>query len=149
MLQETRSLNSTGSTPISIYKTKRCHKQEATNVTMALKKPQTSTSSKAKSTAVFLLPTWKVSTPKIPLKKKSKVHGENSQALLSELSNNKWLLTLLYSWLLNNGYRWWFLQSKVAEAWSWPVTSIYCRGQEWWSYTSVAPHVFMAWCLIN
>jgi hypothetical protein len=24
-----------------------------------------------------------------------------------------------------------------------------CRGQEWWTYTSTHPYVFMPWCLIN
>jgi hypothetical protein len=31
--------------------------------------------------------------------------------------------------------------------WIWPLTSISCRGQEWWSYTP--PYVCMAWCSIN
>jgi hypothetical protein len=30
---------------------------------------------------------------------------------------------------------------KAARAWSWPLTSIYCQGQEWWSYTSTSPYV--------
>jgi hypothetical protein len=25
---------------------------------------------------------------------------------------------------------------------------IWCRGQEWWSYTSTPPYVFMTWCLL-
>jgi hypothetical protein len=29
---------------------------------------------------------------------------------------------------------------KVARAWSWPLTSIQCQDQEWWSYTSIPPH---------
>jgi hypothetical protein len=33
---------------------------------------------------------------------------------------------------------------KRPEAWSWPVTSIQRRGQEWWSYTCTPPYVFMA-----
>jgi hypothetical protein len=33
---------------------------------------------------------------------------------------------------------------KGAGAWSCPLTSIYCRGQEWWSYTSKSSNVFMA-----
>jgi hypothetical protein len=36
---------------------------------------------------------------------------------------------------------------KAAVASSWPLTSIYCQGQEWWSYTSTFLYVFMAWCL--
>jgi hypothetical protein len=36
---------------------------------------------------------------------------------------------------------------KTAEAWSWPLTSIYCRGQEMWSYTSTPPYIFMAYCV--
>jgi hypothetical protein len=32
-------------------------------------------------------------------------------------------------------------EGKVAEAWIWPLTYIYCQGQEWWSYTSTPPYV--------
>jgi hypothetical protein len=32
---------------------------------------------------------------------------------------------------------------KVTGAWSWPLTSIWYRGQEWWSYTSTPPCVFV------
>jgi hypothetical protein len=42
-----------------------------------------------------------------------------------------------------------FPWDKAAGAWSWPLNSIYCRGQEWWSYISTSPYVFMVWCLIN
>jgi hypothetical protein len=35
-------------------------------------------------------------------------------------------------------------KSKAAGAWSWPLTSMQCRGQEWWSYTSIPPYIFMA-----
>jgi hypothetical protein len=38
---------------------------------------------------------------------------------------------------------------KAAGPWSWPLTSIYFRGQEWWIYTSTPPYIFMARCLIN
>jgi hypothetical protein len=38
---------------------------------------------------------------------------------------------------------------KASAAWSWPLTSVQCRGQEWWSYASTPPHDFMAWCLIK
>jgi hypothetical protein len=30
-----------------------------------------------------------------------------------------------------------------------PLTSIYCRGQKWRSYTTNPPYAFIAWCLIN
>jgi hypothetical protein len=39
-----------------------------------------------------------------------------------------------------------FTGGKAAEAWSWPLTLIWCRGQEWWSYISILPYVIMAWC---
>jgi hypothetical protein len=42
-----------------------------------------------------------------------------------------------------------FQREKTAEAWNWPLTSISCQSQEWCSYTSFPPYVFMAWCLIN
>jgi hypothetical protein len=42
-----------------------------------------------------------------------------------------------------------FPEGKVAGAWSWPLTSIQCRGQDWWSYTSTPSYVFTAWCLID
>jgi hypothetical protein len=42
-----------------------------------------------------------------------------------------------------------FPGSKVAEAWSWWLTSIWYRGQEWWSCTFTSAHVFMTWCLIK
>jgi hypothetical protein len=32
--------------------------------------------------------------------------------------------------LLSNGYQGQFLRGKAAGAWSWPLTCIYCRGQE-------------------
>jgi hypothetical protein len=37
---------------------------------------------------------------------------------------------------------------KPAEAWSWPLASIYVRHKEWWRCTSTLPHVFMSQCLI-
>jgi hypothetical protein len=37
---------------------------------------------------------------------------------------------------------------KAAMAWSWLLTSILCRGQEY-CYTSTIPYVFIAWQLIN
>jgi hypothetical protein len=42
-----------------------------------------------------------------------------------------------------------FPRGKAAAAKSWPLTSIQCQGQVWWSYTSTPKDVFMAWCLIN
>jgi hypothetical protein len=33
---------------------------------------------------------------------------------------------------------------KAACAWRWPLTSIYCGCQEWWSYTFIPPYDFMA-----
>jgi hypothetical protein len=36
-----------------------------------------------------------------------------------------------------------FPGGKAAGAWSWPLTSIQCRGQDRWSYTSTPPYVFM------
>jgi hypothetical protein len=55
--------------------------------------------------------------------------------------------------LLSNGYGGGggglFSRGKVYGVWSWPLTSIKCRGQEWWSSTFTPPYVFMAWCLIN
>jgi hypothetical protein len=42
-----------------------------------------------------------------------------------------------------------FCGYKAAGAWSWPLTYVLCRGQEWWSYTSTPSCVITAWCLIN
>jgi hypothetical protein len=36
----------------------------------------------------------------------------------------------------------WYRQGKVPWASSWPLSSK-CRGQEWWSYTSTPPYVFV------
>jgi hypothetical protein len=46
--------------------------------------------------------------------------------------------------LLPNEYRGLVLRWKAARAWSWPFTSIYCRGQDRWSYTSTLTYIFMA-----
>jgi hypothetical protein len=51
------------------------------------------------------------------------------------------------SYLMGNGGD--FPGGKAAGAWIWPLTSIKCRGKEWWGYTSNPPHVFMALCLIS
>jgi hypothetical protein len=37
-----------------------------------------------------------------------------------------------------------FSGGNAAGAWSRPLTSNWCRVQEWWRYTSTPPHVFMA-----
>jgi hypothetical protein len=39
--------------------------------------------------------------------------------------------------------------SKAAGAWSWPLTSIWCRGQEGWRYSSTPPYVFMAYIYLS
>jgi hypothetical protein len=41
-----------------------------------------------------------------------------------------------------------FRKGKAAGPWSWPLTFILCRGQEWWNYAFTAPYVFMTWCLL-
>jgi hypothetical protein len=51
--------------------------------------------------------------------------------------------------LLSNGYRGSYHRGKATEALSSPITSFYCRGQEWWSYTSTPQHIFLAWFLIK
>jgi hypothetical protein len=40
-----------------------------------------------------------------------------------------------------------FPRDKVAGAWSWQFHL--CWDQNWWSYTSTLPYVFLAWCLIK
>jgi hypothetical protein len=42
-----------------------------------------------------------------------------------------------------------FPGGKVEREWSWLFTSIWCRGKEWWSYTSRSAYVLMPWCLTN
>jgi hypothetical protein len=51
--------------------------------------------------------------------------------------------------LLYNGYQGLVPWSKEVGAWCWPLTSIWCHGQGWWSLTSTLPFIFMAWCLIR
>jgi hypothetical protein len=46
--------------------------------------------------------------------------------------------------LLFSGYR-----RFIPQGWSWPPTSIECRGQEWWSYNSTLQHFLMAWHLVK
>jgi hypothetical protein len=41
-------------------------------------------------------------------------------------------------WMCTGGS---FPRGKAVGAWSWPLTSMLCRGQEWWSYTSTPPCV--------
>jgi len=38
---------------------------------------------------------------------------------------------------------------KGTEAWSWPITSIYCQGYECVEPYLLSPNVFMAWCLVQ
>jgi hypothetical protein len=38
---------------------------------------------------------------------------------------------------------------RAAVSWSWPQNSILWQGQEWWSYTSTPPYVFMVWRLLT
>jgi hypothetical protein len=52
--------------------------------------------------------------------------------------------------LLSNGYQGLFPWGKAAGAWSWPLISIYCRGQ--WMSGAIHPllqYAFMAWCLVK
>jgi hypothetical protein len=42
-----------------------------------------------------------------------------------------------------------FTGGKAAILWGLSLTSIQWRGNEWWSYTSTPPYVFIEWCLIN
>jgi hypothetical protein len=42
-----------------------------------------------------------------------------------------------------------FPEVKAVGAWNWSLTSILCRGQEWWNYISTLTYVFMVWCLIE
>jgi hypothetical protein len=45
-------------------------------------------------------------------------------------------------------YRGFFPQGRGGREWSWPFSSIYCLGHEWWSYTST-PDVLMVRSVIN
>jgi hypothetical protein len=45
--------------------------------------------------------------------------------------------------LLQSRPCYYFPGGKAAGAWSWKLTFIYNRGQEWWNNTSGPPHVFM------
>jgi hypothetical protein len=42
-----------------------------------------------------------------------------------------------------------FPGSKATGAWSWRLTSILCRCQEWWNYTSTPLYIYMAQCFNN
>jgi hypothetical protein len=42
-----------------------------------------------------------------------------------------------------------FRGGKAAGEWSWPLTSIYCQGQECVELYSTPQYVFMAWCLVK
>jgi hypothetical protein len=37
-----------------------------------------------------------------------------------------------------------FPGGKAAGKWRWPLTSILCRDQEWWRYTSTSSYAFIA-----
>jgi hypothetical protein len=52
---------------------------------------------------------------------------------------------LLVNSLLSTGYQGRFHRGgKAAGTWSWPLTSVSCRCQEWWRCTSIPSYVFMA-----
>jgi hypothetical protein len=38
---------------------------------------------------------------------------------------------------------------KAVWSWSWPLISIYCQGQEWWSNVNAPPYFFMTYCIIK
>jgi hypothetical protein len=42
-----------------------------------------------------------------------------------------------------------FLRSKVARAWSWPITPTSGKVKNVWSYTSTSPYICMVWCLVK
>jgi hypothetical protein len=46
--------------------------------------------------------------------------------------------------LLSKGYWAHFPRGKMVGAWSWPLTSNWCQGQEKWIYTSTTPYTFTA-----
>jgi hypothetical protein len=50
--------------------------------------------------------------------------------------------------LLSSEYRGLFLRGKAAGVWSWPLTSILCRGKEEWSYTC-HPHCFFIFVIYS
>jgi hypothetical protein len=64
-----------------------------------------------------------------------------------------WHFSLLHSGqtgLLYIGHRGLFPRGVMRQGpWSWPLTSIYCRRREWWSYTSTPLNVFMTWFVIK
>jgi hypothetical protein len=45
----------------------------------------------------------------------------------------------VHSAFYSAGTRGSFPRSRAEGAWSWPHTSVLCRSQEWWSYTSTPP----------
>jgi hypothetical protein len=42
-----------------------------------------------------------------------------------------------------------WVPGKTSGSRSRSFTSIWCRGQKWWSYTSAPRYVFLVWCLIH
>jgi hypothetical protein len=42
-----------------------------------------------------------------------------------------------------------FPGGEAAGTWSWPLTSIQCRGQEWVELYLTPQYAFMAWCSVN
>jgi hypothetical protein len=77
------------------------------------------------------------------------IHSTNQTYKLTQLFIYAWRVysTLKPSILwVPGGY---FPAGKAVAAWSWPLTSTWCQGQEWWSHSSTLPYVFMARCLIN
>jgi hypothetical protein len=42
-----------------------------------------------------------------------------------------------------------FPGGKAAGSWSWPLSSIKYRNQEWWSCTVTVPCMYIAWCLVS
>jgi hypothetical protein len=82
-------------------------------------------------------------------------YGLDSQGLITSTGKRFFSSPQCPDWLwgpqsfLSNGYEGSFPRDKAARIWRWPLTSIYCQGQKWWSYTSAPPYIFMVQCLIN
>jgi hypothetical protein len=64
--------------------------------------------------------------------------------LCLKLRHNRFIFNSLFT-----KYSTCFPLRKVARKWSWQLTSIWCRGQEWWRCTFIPPYVFMTWCVIR
>jgi hypothetical protein len=39
-----------------------------------------------------------------------------------------------------------YKRGKVDRAWSWPLASVWCQGQEWVEQYLHFPYIFMTWC---